>query len=187
MYHSVTECIKRERSCSGRSADAVAPTKKKNVTLRIRRVIDMFGIDEGKNLVADKLYEFFMEPFDDDSAITADTLIDAGLDYINLGDIINVKALGFDIKYIKFSIMGSESSSIRSYLILNYFLPSPLSSRSYDSYTPTFVNFSGYYTEYIPANTNMGTYISLGYPCPSYNTTNVYYAQNGRWRILRIA
>ena len=179
------ERTKRERSGSGRSAYVVALTKK-NVTLRIRRVIDMFGIDEGKNLVADKLYEFFMEP------IGSDYIDIDEVSYPNfaVGDMITIACNTFSTSYIRKTINLSNAmghSGTCEFLIVPYVRVSEgATSVNYDDYPPSFYNSSGMYREFVRLTSFFNT-ITIGLPYNSYNSTNIYYYSNCYWRILRIA
>lgn len=148
----------------------------------------MFGIDEGKNLIKDKLYDFFMMMgYNDDDFVDVDTLISNGLDSIQVGDIVQAKTsyAGSDT----FKISGSASSNTRVYLIANLFRVQNTTYETLSNSTSAFVSLNGFYIQLVGANVTSYNYIELGTPIAYIGNANdrVNYNQSAYWRILRIA
>lgn len=146
----------------------------------------MFGIDEEKNLVRDKLYDFFMEPIGTDYI----DIDDIGYPNFAIGDMITIKCNTFDTSYIRKSITLNSSmghSGTCEFLITPYVrVTEGATSVSYNDYPPSFYNSSGMYREFVVL-TSFFNNIVIGLPYNSYNSTNIYYYSNCYWRILRTA
>lgn len=147
----------------------------------------MFGIDEGKNLVRDKLYDFFMMGYNKDDFIDIDTLISNGLDSIQVGDIVQAKTSysGSDT----FKINGSRLSYDRVYLIANIFVTQNTTYETFSNSTLTFGSLNGFYIQVVRANVTSYNYIELATAISYIDNANdkSNYNQLACWRILRIA
>lgn len=147
----------------------------------------MFGIDEGKNLVVNKLYEFFVMEFIRDDFVDINTVISDGLDSIQVGDIVQAKTSydGSD----SFKIMGSKSSNARVYLIANLFATQNTTYESFSNSTLTFGSLNGFYIQVVTADSASYNYIELATPIAYIGNASdkINYNQVAYWRILRIA
>lgn len=147
----------------------------------------MYMIDEGKNLVVNKLYDFFMTPMNE-GAVDIDTVSELDLD---VGENITFYNTSFDAKYILYNIpldIGWGSGDIYEYLICSspYANNIGSSSVSYSSNAPRLQNLGCCYKYRVVTLALVGA-IPVGLPYVRYNSTNIYYYNQAYWRILRIA
>lgn len=147
----------------------------------------MFMIDEGKNLVRDKLYDFFMEPFNEGDCQNINDVTSINFD---VGESIDIYSNGDFGTNFAHSITVPTLTVSSEYLIRTASQGSVTFTANLENTNIGRHNLSGVYIANFSDNTtSTSSYFYIGLVVDRFNSTNsnIYYYPYCFWRILRIA